>query len=197
MIGLWVQRHGVEDGGHWHKVGDRVHLAETNEKALEVLKDGYDNAFSYTPKEFDHSVPVQPLPPAPPEGAKREFTRGLRIRFRDDYVQGRGIKAEPGDAFYVPCFRGADGTLPCGYWDNCPGRHLFIVCPDGRWWNVDGRANNCAKPDDRNHRCWTTHGDPSTGDFYVDNQGNCGAGGGSIDTGTYHGHVRAGAIFDP
>lgn len=194
MFGLWVEKDGH---GRWHRIGDRIHLADTVEKVREVLKDGFDNSFSYTPKLFDGSEAVQPERAMLPHEPKRDFKRGLVIRFRTDYAPNKGIKAEPGDAFFTPCFRGVDGSLPCGHWDNCDGKHLHIVCPDGRWWNVDGRAGNCTKPEDRNHRCWVRHGDPAEGTLTIDKNGpTCEAGAGSIDTGTYHGHVRDGH-FDP
>lgn len=195
MFGLWVEKNGH---GHWHKIGDRIHLSDTIDGAREPLKDGFDNSYTYTPKLFDASVPVQPERGGPPPEVKRDIKRGLKIRFRSDYTKDKGIKAEPGDAFFVPCHRGGDGSLPCPHWDNCDGKHLYIVCPDGRWWNVDGRASNCTMPDDRMHRCWCRHGDVEAGTVHVDKSGNtCQAGGGSIDTGTYHGHVREGGVFDP
>lgn len=210
VIGLWVERRGVAGSGRWHKVGDRVHLAETAEKVLEVLKDGYDGAFSYTPKEFDGSVPVQPTRPAPPPGAARGFMHGVRLRFRDDYTVEKGIRdAKPGDCFYVPCYRGQDGTQPCPEWDDCDGRHLYVVCPDGHWWNIDGRASNCGEGSDtpekrqawktnRTHRCWVRSGSPEMGNITVGKGpgATCPAGAGSIMTGTYHGMLTDG-VFNP
>lgn len=188
VIGLWVQRRGASSG-HWFKKDGRVHLADSAEKVLEVLRDGYDNAFDYSPKEYDGSEPE----PAPPQRAPRhvDFMRGVRLRFCTDYDPDRGLAAQPGDCFFVPC------VAPCMYWDNCTGSHLYVVCPDGRWWNVDSKASNCTMKDDRLHRCWIRHGDPARGDLTVDKDGRtCQAGAGSIDTGTYHGRL-IGGVFSP
>lgn len=73
------------------------------------------------------------------------------------------------------------------------GRSLHVVCPDGRIWNIDGRARNCTMKDDQVHKCWVRHGSPEAGDLTVDKRGvTCAAGAGSIDTGTYHGFLRNG-----
>jgi hypothetical protein len=99
---------------------------------------------------------------------------------------------EPGDIFWVDDHVGKETTW-C--WSNCDGRHLYVVCPDGHTWNVDGRASNCTMRDDREHRCWVRHGDPSSGPITVDKNGRtCAAGAGSIDTGAYHGFLRGGVL---
>lgn len=98
---------------------------------------------------------------------------------------------QPGDAFWsMPHER------PCSYWDNCEGRHLIVILPDGHHWNVDGRASNCTLPDDRLHRCWVRHGDPAVpGSIHVDKAGlTCQAGAGSILSGSYHGFLHHGAL---
>jgi hypothetical protein len=50
------------------------------------------------------------------------------------------------------------------WWDNCSGLHLYVACPDGAggsvWWDVDSRAGNCSRPEDRTHRCWIREGEP-------------------------------------
>lgn len=75
------------------------------------------------------------------------------------------------------------------------GRAIHAKCPDGRWWNIDGRASNCTMPDDKEHKCWIRHGTPELCDLTVDKAGfTCAAGAGSIDTGTYHGFLRAGTF---
>lgn len=87
------------------------------------------------------------------------------------------------------------------YWDNHKGHMLFAVLPGGGHWNIDSRASNCAKPDDRNHRCWIRHGEPPN--IHVDCLGPwCGAGGGSIAYGHpgeksyYHGFLQNGHFTD-
>jgi hypothetical protein len=70
------------------------------------------------------------------------------------------------------------------------GRHLVIKLPDGLPWNVDGRANNCGWPEDKNHTCWARSGELTN--LTVTN-GPCPSGGsGSIQTPTYHGHLNNG-----
>jgi hypothetical protein len=58
---------------------------------------------------------------------------------------------------------------------------LIVKMPGGGEWFVDGRANNCTKPDDKVHKCWVRVGDPKTGYVHVSKEGNtCDAGAGSI-----------------
>lgn len=68
------------------------------------------------------------------------------------------------------------------------GRSLSVKCPDGSIWNIDGQANNCDKKGDHKHKCWCRHGTPPN--VTVDKScETCGAGGGSIQTHNYHGHL--------
>lgn len=85
-------------------------------------------------------------------------------------------------------------------WRNAPAGammvdfgNLYVKCPDGHTWGVDGRASNCTKPDDTEHRCWIKHGDPPN--VTVDKKGKtCEAGGGSIKTPKWHGFLRNGFL---
>lgn len=107
---------------------------------------------------------------------------------------GTAVEApQPGDVFYVQLHE-AGAAQWC--WSNCDGRHLFVRCPDGHDWNVDGRANNCTLKDDREHRCWVRHGDPEHPEtLHVDKAGTtCSAGAGSIQTGAYHGFLHQGQL---
>lgn len=98
---------------------------------------------------------------------------------------------EPGDVFFHHAH--AAGA-PCN-WNNCDGRHLFVILPGGRWWNLDGRDSNCTLPNDTTHRCWVRHGDPSKGELHVDKVGHtCQAGAGSIDVGDWHGFLHSFAL---
>jgi hypothetical protein len=113
-------------------------------------------------------------------------SRGYKIQIYNTASES----PEPGDLFWLPC-ASANGAARCHYWDNCEGRHLYGVLPNGHWWNIDGRARNCALPNDRLHRCWIRHGRPEDGD--VDKAGlTCAAGAGSIDYGGWHGHLTHG-----
>lgn len=72
------------------------------------------------------------------------------------------------------------------------GKFLSARTPGGDWV-IDSRASNCTMKDDNTHRCWIRHGDPLTGQVTVDKNGlTCAAGGGSIDTGRWHGFLRNG-----
>lgn len=63
-------------------------------------------------------------------------------------------------------------------------------------WYIDGRASNCTKPDDNEHRCWCRHG--SYGEpLHVDKIGNtCQAGAGSIAVSGFHGFLHNGLLYD-
>ena len=89
-----------------------------------------------------------------------------------------------------------EGTHSCP-WTNCDGKHLWCALPpNGHPWNIDGRCSNCAQKDETTHRCWVRHGDPSVpSSLHVDKAGHtCNAGGGSIATDGYHGHLHNGAL---
>lgn len=76
------------------------------------------------------------------------------------------------------------------------GDGLSVVCvlPGGHHWCIDGRANNCTMPFDKEHRCWVRHG--TRGErLTVDKLGHtCAAGGGSIQVPGYHGHLQNGEL---
>jgi hypothetical protein len=74
------------------------------------------------------------------------------------------------------------------------GRILVVKTPGGDW-TVDGRATNCTKPDDTEHRCWVRQGTPPK--VTVSKNGNtCNSGAGSIGIGSYHGFLRDGHLVD-
>ena len=74
------------------------------------------------------------------------------------------------------------------------GISISVKCPDGKEWMIDGPCNNCTMPNDHVHKCWVRHGNPPY--LTVNKQGGytCNAGGGSIDTGTYHGFLVEGVF---
>lgn len=113
--------------------------------------------------------------------------RGGSKRVLYDTESGR---PEPGDLFFVEMHPGGR----CYNWDNCPGRHLTAVLPNGHYWDIDSRSSNCTRPDDKTHRCWVRHGDPEKGEpVHVDKNGEtCQAGAGSILAGDYHGFLHHG-----
>ncbi len=96
-------------------------------------------------------------------------------------------KPEPGDVYYTSWHDGID----CPYWDNCGGKHLHGVCPNGEDWDIESRASNCTQPDERTHRCWVTHGSAEDGTLHVDKAGHtCAAGAGSIQVTGWHGFLH-------
>lgn len=93
-----------------------------------------------------------------------------------------------GTMFYMHFAGGqcSNHNLPC-----CT--HLMVVTPDGHWWDIDSRAGNCTKPEDKYHHCWVRHGKPP--DITVDKNGiTCDAGAGSIQTPKWHGFLRGGYL---
>ena len=119
-----------------------------------------------------------------------ELWRGAGTHPIFDTPTGR---PSPGDMYLL----GRGGYLhhngECHFWDNCDGRHLHVVLPNGNDWDIDSRASNCDQPDERTHRCWTRTGEPPN--VTVGKSGRtCGAGAGSILSGDYHGFLRDGQL---
>lgn len=84
------------------------------------------------------------------------------------------------DAHWMPFHQGPDG------------RCLVVICPGGDEWMIDGRANNCTRPDEK-HQCWVREGEPPNITITKGKPGeSCAAGAGSIQTSNYHGFLRNG-----
>ena len=98
----------------------------------------------------------------------------------------------PGDMYIADWhFHDENGKCTLNGWTNCDGKHLHVVLPNGRHWDVDSRASNCTVPNDTTHRCWVRHGEPPN--VTVDKAGEtCRAGAGSIAADDYHGFLRNG-----
>lgn len=80
-------------------------------------------------------------------------------------------------------------------WQTGPDGKCLMVNTPGGDWIIDSRAVNCTMPEDNEHRCWVRHGEPPN--ITVDKNGlTCGAGGGSIQCGDYHGYLRDGWLVD-
>lgn len=120
-------------------------------------------------------------------------TRSALSRFggsRTEYDTPSG-QLEPGSMWWSD-HSGPDGHR-CMDWDNCDGRHLHVMLPNGHYWDVDSRANNCTLPDDRTHRCWIRDGEPPH--VTAGKAGHtCTAGAGSIQAGDYHGFLQNGVL---
>jgi hypothetical protein len=99
----------------------------------------------------------------------------------------------PGAMFYLNMSEAAADERQPGSHLFVSGLQLHVVLPDLTPWNIDGRARNCTKPADFDHRCWIPHGEPPM--ITVDKNGRtCEAGAGSIDSGTWHGFLRNGEL---
>ncbi len=145
-------------------------------------------------------VEPQPPPPAPSPATSPASPQPSPASPWPSHVRVRLLPSwpdhvEPGDAFFLDCNR-----EHCT-WSNCDGRHLIVVLPNGRHWDVDSRAGNCTMREDRTHRCWVRRGDVAAGTLHVDKDGNtCAAGAGSIlshgygGQPDYHGHLHGGEL---
>lgn len=121
----------------------------------------------------------------PEDARKQVFRRRL-------YDSDSGIP-ERGDLFWAEHYGTEDGG--CVFHDNCKGTHLFAVLPNGNQWDIDGRASNCTRKDDRLHRCWIREGTPPNVNVTKGKGADtCKAGAGSIASGGYHGFLRNGAF---
>lgn len=105
---------------------------------------------------------------------------------------------EIGIMFWSPWFHSHGHELHCMYWDNCkdPRGHLICKLPGPHDWDIMSRAANCTMPEDKLHRCWILHGDPSKGEtVHVDKDGlTCQAGAGSIALPNWHGFLHGGEL---
>lgn len=74
--------------------------------------------------------------------------------------------------------------------------HVLVVKTPGGDWVVDSQASNCGMPEDsrqQKHHCWIIEGELPN--ITVSKNGKtCAAGGGSIQTGNYHGFLRNGYL---
>lgn len=125
----------------------------------------------------------------PPDASRQRFQMLVLVApdgTRHAVTGGMGTRI-PGDMWPVPCFAGSACT-----WDNCTGVHWQLTLPDRSVWDMSSRASNCDRRSERTHRCWVLHGEPP---HTADKQGHtCGAGGGSILTGRWHGHLAHGVL---
>jgi hypothetical protein len=72
------------------------------------------------------------------------------------------------------------------------GHCLCVRLPNHHDWVIDSRCNNCTRPDEP-HDCWVRHG--AVPNITVDKNGNtCSAGGGSIQSGDFHGFLQNGFL---
>lgn len=116
-------------------------------------------------------------------------TASRQIFQRNFYDTDSG-NPEPGDLYYLKWHEPGK----CWYWDEqCQGMHLHCILPNNFGWDIDSRASNCTKPEDKTHRCWVRHGDPPN--VTVNKAGHtCEAGAGSIMVPGWHGFLTNGQL---
>jgi hypothetical protein len=101
----------------------------------------------------------------------------------------------PGAMFWLDIHEKRSDELEAGSTIFRSGPQLFVILPDNSPWNIDSRAGNCTLKADFEHRCWIRHGLPPV--ITVDKDGQtCAAGGGSIQSGSWHGYLRNGELVE-
>lgn len=167
------------------------HLLGTTDKVEDF--NGFGKISDYPaerwPTVCDHCGAPVPKD-APPQ---RLGENGVKVHhqvFTERLYDTASGKPERGDIYAIDWHRGSE----CPYWDNCDGVHLYVILPDGGHWDINSRASNCDKKDERTHRCWVKHGTPPN--LTVDKNGHtCGAGAGSImSLSGWHGFLRDGVF---
>jgi hypothetical protein len=148
------------------------------------------------PTKCDHCPAIIPAGgPYKGETRKPELVQVHRQVFTQRRYSTPSGSPEPGDVFWAKWhhWKGDDGKEQCIWWDNCDGKHLIAILPNGTQWDIMSRASNCALKDDKVHRCWILHGSPEAGNLHVDKNGlTCAAGAGSIAVEGYHGFLQNG-----
>jgi hypothetical protein len=120
-----------------------------------------------------------------------------RLWRRADTGEVTTINDAPAGAMWRATWYLIEDSNPPRYlfdWDNQFEPPLMVKTPGGHW-DLDSRASNCTRKDDKTHRCWCRHG--VAPNITVDKQGDtCAAGAGSIQCGNYHGFLRDGYLVD-
>lgn len=130
------------------------------------------------------------------EAAPKTCACGYVFHWRDKTGHGQNFWRKRGET------EERIGTYPPGslyetdFITGYDGKSIVCVLPNGHHWYIDSRASNCTMRDDSVHRCWIRHG--TVGETVtVDKNGHtCQAGGGSIQSGSYHGHLKNGILTD-
>lgn len=140
---------------------------------------------------------------AAPDNPRRQVFRERLYRAPDSSLRDARHLLD-GDMFFST-WKHCHDTDPtvCSFdgWTNCDGRHLIVCVPNPTnphspvEWDVDSRANNCTMRDDNLHRCWVRTGVPGVEPVTAGKSGNtCSAGGGSIQTHSWHGMFQDGIL---
>jgi len=123
--------------------------------------------------------------------------RWIRADKSTDEVWPNPHSAPPGAMYFAEWYhyRSRQEGEPIVYgfdWDNQFTPPLMVVTP-GVIWDIDSRASNCTRKNDKTHRCWCRHGEAPN--ITVDKFGDtCSAGAGSIQCGNYHGFLQNGFL---
>jgi hypothetical protein len=202
---LWLRRYrNVADGATpCEKSGNCCNaMFQLGEGDIRYTADGYIDASNRKqPPNTDSRWPSR----CDACGWQFESTDAYQLFSRQIYVRlDTGFCCTLEDALPGACWdawwiseRRKDGPTGCGYMVGPDYRALVVKCPDGHAWHIDARARDCTMPDDNAHHCWVRHGSPEDGTLHVDKNGlTCGAGGGSIDTGRYHGFLHNGHLHE-
>jgi len=122
--------------------------------------------------------------PVPQESPNVYLQRQVAVTRLYDNPSG---EPEPGDVYWMDWHDPGE----CPYWENCDGKHLWSIVPNGSTWDIDARANNCTMREEKTHRCWIRTGTPEAGNLHVDKNGyTCAAGAGSIAVTGWHGFLH-------
>lgn len=144
----------------------------------------------------DCGAPVPALDTTPAVVGQEGIHLAERQLYVDSLYDTPSGDLEPGYLWWAWWMhtKGDDGKIRCMYWDNCvdPRGHLHALVPSGETWDIDSRANNCTRKDDRIHRCWIRIGEPPNIDVGKAGGDTCSAGAGSIGTPKWHGFLTKG-----
>jgi hypothetical protein len=167
--------------------------------AIWVAREGRTPVLGSRPEQFESDDPRWPAVCECgyefTDQDERQVFQHLIYQRADEPNQRYTLRDAPAGAMYYcdwmlldgkPQWRGPDGHSLC----------VFVPSSSGpREWTVDGRASNCDRPDDHEHKCWVRHG--VVPDITVDKDGNtCRAGAGSIQVPGWHGFLRAGYLVE-
>jgi hypothetical protein len=99
-----------------------------------------------------------------------------------------GRNAPPGAMWDAHWLKGDKHTVD--------GRYICVILPNGNAWTIDGGSSNCTRKGE-DHDCWCRHGEPPN--LTVDKnpepgRSTCQAGGGSIQSGDFHGFLQNGVL---
>lgn len=179
-------------GGSYHDARFEIARSDNkwDEKLGGTLEDHRDDP--RWPVKCDGCGKLAPL--APYENSLEIVTHQI---FRRKLFNTKSGEPEPGDLYYVDYGCWEDDRQYCvSGWSNCSGKHLHCVLPNKTTWDIDSRASNCTRREDKTHRCWVRHGIPEKGEIiHVDKNGNtCQAGAGSIAVTGFHGFLHNGIL---